>query len=240
MKLSLPLTLLAASLSLVCHAQTPAPVPQNLLACSKLQDAAERVRCYDAQIAAMSSASTPAAAATSRSPTPTPSPAPAQAPAPAAAASATSPAPRAPVPTVAPATAAPSASAPAAVESAHAAPVAPAAPVSAAPQAPAVASERARAEQFGQEELPQAARPAKHQEEESLSSRITALNAVGANKYLISLENGQVWRQKESDHVATFYHVGDDVRIEKGMLGSYRLWTVSTGQKNWIAVLRMR
>ena len=82
--------------------------------------------------------------------------------------------------------------------------------------------------------------PARTKEEQSLTSRITALNAVGPNKYLISLENGQVWRQKESDQVVAFFHVGDDVRIERGMLGSYHLWAVSTGEKNWIPVKRMR
>jgi hypothetical protein len=35
----------------LCRAATPPPVPESLLACRKLQDDGERVRCYDAQIA---------------------------------------------------------------------------------------------------------------------------------------------------------------------------------------------
>ena len=73
-----------------------------------------------------------------------------------------------------------------------------------------------------------------------MSSRITAMTEVGAKKYLISLENGQVWRQQESAQVASFFHVGDDVLIRKGALGSYQLSSVSTGEKNWIPVMRMR
>lgn len=218
MKNALAIAILAVSFTSACLAQTSAPVPQNLLACSKVQDAAERVRCYDAQIAAMSSAT-----ATTPAPGATTAPS-------AAAASATAPAPRAPAP------AASSATAPAPRASASVGASAAAATAASAP----AAAESARAAQFGQEELPQAARPPRNKEDESLSSRITALNVVGANKYLISLENGQVWRQKESDHIASFFHVGDDVRIERGMLGSYRLWAVSAGEKNWIAVLRAR
>src|SRR5689334_13423014 len=35
----------------LCQAASPLPVPESLLACRKLQDDGERVRCYDAQIA---------------------------------------------------------------------------------------------------------------------------------------------------------------------------------------------
>ncbi len=92
--------------------------------------------------------------------------------------------------------------------------------------------------EFGQEELPQAQQPRKGVA--SLSSRITAMTEVGAKKYVISLENGQVWRQQESAQVASFFHVGDDVLIRKGALGSYQLSSVSAGAKNWIPVMRMR
>jgi hypothetical protein len=53
----------------VCEAATPAQVPDNLLACSRLQDPGERVRCYDKQIADMK------AAAASSAPAPAPAPA---------------------------------------------------------------------------------------------------------------------------------------------------------------------
>jgi hypothetical protein len=222
MKNALAFATVASCVAALCHAAGP-PVPENLLACSKMQDAAERVRCYDAQIAAMSTAT-----GTTPAPPSTAAPAPA---APTLAPTAASAATRAPA-------------APAAVQSAHAAPAAPPAVMApddsaALPRAPAVtASDPSRAAEFGQEQLPQAGRSVK--KDQSLSSRITALNAVGANKYVISLENGQIWRQSESDQVAAFFRIGDEVRIERGTLGSYHLWAPSTGQKNWILVMRMR
>ncbi len=240
MKKALAFAALAFSTSVACDAAAPTPVPENLLACSKLQDAAERVRCYDTQIAAMSSAtaskSAPAAAgntpaATASAASPAPAAAVATPGSPAGAAAAGPAAPSVPTatalaatPTTRPVTAAP--------------PAVPGRQPEAASSTPPVASDRSPAAEFGQEELPQAQQPRKGPQ--SLSSRITALTAVGAKKYLISLENGQVWRQQESAQVASFFHVGDDVRITKGALGSYQLSTVAAGEKNWIPVMRMR
>ena len=53
---------LAIFIATPLHGATPPPVPENLLACGKLTDAGERVRCYDAQIAAMKQQSTAPAA----------------------------------------------------------------------------------------------------------------------------------------------------------------------------------
>jgi hypothetical protein len=51
----------------LCRAATPPPVPESLLACRKLQDDGERVRCYDAQIAKLVAPAAGAATAVSSS-----------------------------------------------------------------------------------------------------------------------------------------------------------------------------
>jgi hypothetical protein len=107
-------------------------------------------------------------------------------------------------------------------------------------QAPApVAPAQSSPKQFGEENLPRALRPLRAGEETTLLSSIKALRAVGPQTYAISLSNGQVWRQEEGSHIALFFHVGDDVRIEKGALGSYHMSAAATGSKNWVRVTRI-
>lgn len=107
--------------------------------------------------------------------------------------------------------------------------------------APPVVSTAPSAARFGEETLPPAAR-AKTQspQEPALLSSITGLRSVGSQTYAISLANGQVWRQEEASELAVFLRVGDDVRIEKGALGSYHLSTSRTGSKNWVRVTRIQ
>ena len=105
------------------------------------------------------------------------------------------------------------------------------------PRAPAAASSP---EQFGEENRPRALRPLRAEEDTTLLSSIKAMRAVGPEAYAISLSNGQVWRQEEGSHVALFFHVGDNVRIEKGALGSYHMSTAATGSKNWVRVTRIQ
>lgn len=94
---------------------------------------------------------------------------------------------------------------------------------------------------FGKETLPPAARPKNEsQDEPALISSITALHSVGSQTYAITLANGQVWRQEAASKLAVFFRVGDDVRIEKGALGSYHLSTSRTGAKNWVRVTRIQ
>jgi len=204
MKNALIYAAVASSLATAVHAATPAPapVPEQLLACSKLQDESARVRCYDEQIAAMNAAvaaapkaSAPAAAATAP-------PAPAGS---AASAGTTAPAAR---------------TAPAALSSGP------------APQA-------GTAKEFGQEMLPPTAREKRPESEAALVSTITDVHALGQSIYLISLANGQVWRQ-EGSSVTAFFRSGSEVKIEKAMLGSYQMSTPQTGTKNWVRVTRVR
>src|SRR6185437_5044882 len=63
MKNALAIVALTSGLSIAARAESPPTVPESLLACAKLQDSAERVRCYDAQVAAMQQAGKGPAAA---------------------------------------------------------------------------------------------------------------------------------------------------------------------------------
>jgi hypothetical protein len=69
MKNAVAIVALASCFTAVCRAASPTPVPENLLACGKLQDAGERVRCYDTQIAAMNAQAAATAAPTVAPPT---------------------------------------------------------------------------------------------------------------------------------------------------------------------------
>jgi hypothetical protein len=230
-----------SSFGAVCHAASPPPVPQSLLACSELKDLTERAHCYDTQIAALKAAGTSAASpAGPLSSTPAPA-------APAAAAVARAPtsaaAVAAPTPAVAPspAVAAPVVTAPIAAMAAPAASAA-AAPVSAATPAPAaVASTRQQtaAANFGLELLPYKERPALTEGDRVLLSSITAVRQVRPKVFLISLANGQTWLQ-EGSQITIFFRAGNDARIEKGILGSYRMSTAQTGEKNWVRVTRLQ
>lgn len=210
---------LASCCTAAARAADPPAVPESLLACSKLEDPGDRVRCYDAQIAP-SNASPPA----------TPAPSGASAPVTAPGALATSP--NAVSPAAAPAPIAP-AVAPAAAAVAPAAAVVP-------PKEPAAAP-AITAKQFGSDSMPASARPLRQKQKPSpLLSSIKSLQTVGtAPRYVISLANGQVWRQEGASNATFFFRVGEDVRIEHGAFGSYHLFTSATGP-NWIQVIRVQ
>ncbi len=183
MKNALAVFVLGSCLTAACQAAScPPPQLDGLLACGKLQDPGERVRCYDGQMASL----TPTAAA---------------------------------------------AATPAAI--------APAMLPKAAASMPAPAAEQSPGAQFGEEQLPRTSRAAQAHEDEALLSSITALRTVGQKSYLISLSNGQVWRQDGSE-LAALFRVGQDARIEKGALGSYHMSIVTLGSKNWVPVTRVR
>ncbi|MEN9704514.1 MAG: hypothetical protein RLZZ393_393 [Pseudomonadota bacterium] len=71
------------------------------------------------------------------------------------------------------------------------------------------------------------------------TARITALQTTGSGMAVVTLDNGQQWRQQES--VAYFpLAIGDTVRIEKGALGSFRLTRVEEGWKTFMRVSRTK
>jgi hypothetical protein len=56
---------------------------------------------------------------------------------------------------------------------------------------------------------------------EELASRVTTAQLTGAGLYVISLENGQVWRQEEA--VSFRIRSGDTAEIKAGALGAFYL-----------------
>jgi hypothetical protein len=143
-------------------------------------------------------------------------------------------------PAAAPAAPSVPAAAPGATASTPAAPAAPApvetrAAVAPAPVAPATAEAR-----FGADSLPASAKPKKAVEpDDVMLSSITAMHQAAPKVFMISLANGQVWRQ-EGTQITMFFRAGYDVRIEKGLLGDYRMSSAQVGSKNWVKVTRVQ
>jgi hypothetical protein len=59
---------------------------------------------------------------------------------------------------------------------------------------------------------------------ESISAIVTDLRTTAAGDFVVTLDNGQVWRQIESDSWSA-PHKGDRVSIRRGLLGSFLLIT---------------
>lgn len=70
---------------------------------------------------------------------------------------------------------------------------------------------------------------------DSLRARVTNLQQAAPDKVVISLDNGQVWRQTTSSNLRL--RKGDEIEIERGALGSYILQKV--GSKRTMRVQRM-
>ena len=120
------------------------------------------------------------------------------------------------------------------------APAPAAAPMAAASMAASPASPPPPpAAKFGEDDLPLQARPKPAAADEVLLSSITSVRVVAPKVFVISLANGQVWRQSGTQ-MTMFFRPGNDVRIEKGMLGDYRMSTTQTGAKNWVRVTRIQ
>ena len=190
-----------------------AAVADKLVACGSIPDETQRYRCYDGVNASLRSAPAGRVAA--------PNPAPVVA-APTAAP---------PVAAVGSAPAAPAAtgtSAPAAA--AASTPKVAAAP---APKAPAAADDRVGEEYLAPKERHSAQPPS------AVHSSIASVDEVRPSQYVIKLANGQVWRHSGVQTMA-FFRVGDDVNIEREMLGSYHMWSKATGgNTNWVRVTRV-
>ena len=192
----------------------------ELLACRDLSSAVARLDCYDAAVDSHEKPedSQPAAIAA--------------APVAVAAAAATAPAAVEPAATAAPAAVEPAATAaPTAIE--PAATAAPAAAASAMDEA-AISQE----ELFGQnsDEVQRTVEEATGSERiDSIGAQVTRLQQYDYEKVVISLDNGQVWKQIDSSSLRL--RVGDDVTIERAALGSFML--KKKGSKRTMRVSRM-
>lgn len=111
-----------------------------------------------------------------------------------------------------------------------------------APPAPAVATALAppaRTPELGAEELKRPSNRTKQAEEAALTARITAIRVVDATASLVTLDNGQVWRN-EDPRRSGYLTEGASVTIRKGSFGSYRLTLDDGDSRNWITVSRVR
>lgn len=69
---------------------------------------------------------------------------------------------------------------------------------------------------------------------DSLSATVTRLRKFGYDKVLITLENGQLWKQIDASSLRL--RVGDTVKIERAALGSFILR--KPGNNRWMRVSR--
>jgi len=105
------------------------------------------------------------------------------------------------------------------------------APLATLPQAPAHVSENPKSDeavqQFGLTAAQQSAAAggtARAKTIEEISATVTALQHEPGGRFLIFLDNGQVWRQSELDSWVP-PQTGDRVTIRRGLLGSFMLVT---------------
>ena len=106
----------------------------------------------------------------------------------------------------------------------------------AAPPPPAPSAEA----KFGEDTLQKSKRPPVAESDRLLLSTIASIKEIRPKMFLIVLANGQIWLQ-EGTQITMFFRAGFDVRVEKGLLsGDYRMWTVQTGEKNWVRVTRIQ
>src|SRR5512146_1642560 len=199
---SMILLAVAAGTLAGCHTAPPT-VSENVMACGRIADTAQRYRCYDSLNTSMRPAS-----ATARASSAGAAPSAARA----AIASAAPVAPPAPAPTV------PSQS------RAHEAPPAPPLQANTPPAAPSVAqaAPAPSENQVGEEYLVPAARTAAPAKAITEHASIASLNEIRPKIYLIKLSNGQVWRHDGIETMA-FFSVGDDVTIKRYLFGSYHM-----------------
>lgn len=105
--------------------------------------------------------------------------------------------------------------------SAAATPASPPQPVPSVASAPA-----SRAATFGAETIRKVlTEEQKAAEVEELHAHVTAVQFSSNNRFTVTLDNGQVWRQLEADTSRARFRSsgGDTVVISKGALGSYNL-----------------
>jgi hypothetical protein len=122
-----------------------------------------------------------------------------------------------------------------------AAPVAPAPVAAAAPAAKPPAATTAQAE-FGAENLTETAREAAGQPAplDEIKSGVTEVYLTLKGRFIVTLANGQIWRQIDSDTGRPRFNKngGDTVTISRGMIGGYNL--VVDGRTGLFKVARIK
>lgn len=92
---------------------------------------------------------------------------------------------------------------------------------------------------LGEELVPAKARPAGGQVETSLTAVVAGLRELPQGTYAITLDNGQLWRQTEKARYFPL-NVGETVRIDRGILGSYQLTRIVEGSSRFVRVTRVK
>jgi hypothetical protein len=88
--------------------------------------------------------------------------------------------------------------------------------------APAAAATSADLDDFGLDGRKPAGQADEPAGPDEMQARIAKLVAQPRGEYVLTLDNGQVWQQREYDwHFA--FSVGDEVIIKRGLMKSYRL-----------------
>jgi len=91
---------------------------------------------------------------------------------------------------------------------------------------------------FGEDDLVKAQTKTEN-EETKLTATVTAIRKTRSGKYVFDLDNGQTWRQLQSDSTRMYLprKPGFQIELEKGVLGSYFLRRV--GKKQSMRVQRL-
>jgi hypothetical protein len=108
-----------------------------------------------------------------------------------------------------------------------------------APSGSASATPPSAVPSFGEEQLAPMNRREPQVEQPALQARISVLRQAGTSNYLVTLDNGQVWRHEDA-HLGSYLRVGDAITIKSGTMGSYRLTRDAGASRNWIRVTRVR
>jgi hypothetical protein len=70
-----------------------------------------------------------------------------------------------------------------------------------------------------------------------MTARIDSLRVAATGLAVLTLDNGQIWRQLETEDEFPL-QAGDTVRIDRAAMGSYRLKPVREGWKRSMRVTR--
>ena len=93
------------------------------------------------------------------------------------------------------------------------------------PTDPALPATRDPDEQFGFEDRG------------TLRATITRVQKLSRGQFVLTLDNGQIWREIEMRPRSRF-HVGEEITIDRGLMGNYRLRLTRSGYTNSVRRLR--
>lgn len=108
-----------------------------------------------------------------------------------------------------------------------------------APVPPPAVAPPEQSSSIGEEQLRRRNTEDAVEESRILHARITEARRGSGGVYLLTLDNGHVWRHEQGS-MAAYLKVGEAVTIRPASLGSYRLTLDSGNSKNWVRVTRVR